>query len=46
VVAAMSIKPTSDDGGTLVLFAFVTVAAIAAGAWSLRTPSPEPSAAD
>ena len=46
VVAAMSIKPTSDDGGTLVLFALVTVAAIAAGAWSLRTPSPEPSAAD
>ena len=46
VVAAMSIKPTSDDGGTLLLFALLTVAAIAAGAWSLRTPRPEPSAAD
>jgi uncharacterized membrane protein len=46
VVAAMSIKPTSDDGGTLLLFALVTVAAIAAGAWSVRTPSPEPQAAD
>ena len=46
VVAAMSIKPTSDDGGTLLLFALVTVAAIAIGAWSLRTAGPEPSAAD
>ena len=46
VVAAMSIKPTSDDGGTLLLFALVTASAIAAGAWSLRTPGPEPAAAD
>ena len=46
VVAAMSIKPTSDDGGTVLLFALVTAAAVAAGAWSLRTPSPEPAAAD
>ena len=46
VVAAMSIKPTSDDGGTVLLFALVTAAAVAAGYWSLRTPSPEPSAAD
>jgi uncharacterized membrane protein len=47
VVGAMSIKPTSDDSGTLLLFAALTVAAIALGAWTLRSvvdelPQPEP----
>ena len=37
VVGAMTIKPTSDDGGTLLLFAALAVAAIALGAWSLRS---------
>jgi uncharacterized membrane protein len=37
VVGAMSIKPTSEDGGTLVLFGALAVAAIALGAWSLRS---------
>jgi hypothetical protein len=38
VVGAMSIKPTSDDGGTLLLFAALAVAAVAFGAWTLRSP--------
>ena len=37
VVAAMAIKPTGDDTGTLVLFAVVAVAAVAFGAWLLRS---------
>jgi hypothetical protein len=49
VVGAMSIKPTSDDGGTLILFAVLTVAAIALAVWSLRaSPAerPDPVPAD
>jgi uncharacterized membrane protein len=47
VVGAMTIKPTSDDGGTLLLFAALAVAAVALGAWTLRSsvdelPQPEP----
>jgi uncharacterized membrane protein len=42
VVAAMAIKPTSDDTGTLILFAAVTAAAVVLGAWSLRTGGKEP----
>jgi hypothetical protein len=43
----MTIKPTSDDGGTLLLFAALAVAAVALGAWTLRSsvdelPQPEP----
>jgi uncharacterized membrane protein len=37
VVGAMTIKPTSEDGGTLLLFAALTVAAVALGAWTLRS---------
>ncbi len=37
VVGAMAIKPTSEDGGTLILFGLLAVAAIAFGAWSLRS---------
>ncbi|HUQ22404.1 MAG TPA: DUF2269 family protein [Gaiellaceae bacterium] len=36
VVAAMTIKPTSDDGGTLLLFLAIVVAAVALGGWTLR----------
>jgi uncharacterized membrane protein len=36
VVAAMTIKPTSEDAGTLILFAVVAAAAAAFGAWNLR----------
>ena len=47
VVGAMSIKPTSDDSGTLLLFAALTAIAIALGARSLRSDErPEPSPAD
>jgi uncharacterized membrane protein len=46
VTAAMSIKPTSEDGGTLLLFAAIAAAAIALGAWSLRAKVPELRAAD
>ena len=41
VTAAMSIKPTSEDVGTLLLFAGIAAAAIALGAWSLRSKLPE-----
>jgi hypothetical protein len=37
VTASMAIKPTSEDGGTLLLFGALAVAAIFLGAWSLRT---------
>jgi hypothetical protein len=47
VVGAMSIKPTSDDTGTVLLFAALTAVAIALGVWSLRSDErPEPSPAD
>lgn len=47
VVGAMSIKPTSDDGGTLLLFAALAVAAVGVGAWSLRSDErPDPLPAD
>jgi uncharacterized membrane protein len=47
VGGAMSIKPTSDDSGTLLLFAALTAIAIGLGAWSLRSGEPpEPSPAD
>jgi uncharacterized membrane protein len=47
VVGAMSIKPTSDDTGTVLLFAALTAVAIALGMWSLRSDElPEPSPAD
>ena len=46
VTAAMSIKPTSEDGGTLLLFAAIAAAAIALGAWSLRSKVPELQPAD
>ena len=36
VVAAMTIKPTGDDAGTLVLFAAVLAAAVAYAGWLLR----------
>jgi uncharacterized membrane protein len=47
VVGAMTIKPTSDDAGTLLLFAALTLVAIALGARSLRSDKrPEPLPAD
>ena len=44
VVAAMAIKPTSEDTGTLILFAAITAAAVALGAWNLRTGGSPPRA--
>jgi uncharacterized membrane protein len=45
VIAAMAVKPTSDDAGTLVLFAAIVAAAVALGAWTLRAgPEPQPAA--
>jgi len=44
VVAAMAIKPTSEDTGTLILFAAVTAAAVALGVRSLRTGRGQPRA--
>jgi uncharacterized membrane protein len=47
VVASMTFKPTSDDGGTLLLFAAIVAAAVALGAWTLRVagrPEPRPAA--
>ena len=38
VVADMVLKPTSDDGWTLVALAAILVAAAAVGAWTLRKP--------
>jgi hypothetical protein len=47
VVGAMTIKPTSDDAGALLLFAALTLLAIALGARSLRSDDrPEPLPAD
>ena len=47
VVGAMTIKPTSDDAGTLLLFLALTLVAIALGARSLRSDKrPEPLPAD
>ncbi|MDQ3381993.1 MAG: DUF2269 domain-containing protein [Actinomycetota bacterium] len=38
VVAAMVLKPTSDDPWTLVVLAAILVAAAAVGAWTMRKP--------
>ena len=42
VIASMTIKPTSEDGGTVVLFGAIAAAAIALGAWRLRGLEPQP----
>jgi uncharacterized membrane protein len=38
VVADMVLKPTTDDGWTLVVLAAILVAATAVGAWTMRKP--------
>ncbi len=43
VIAAMAIKPTSEDAGTLIIFGLIAAAAVAFGAWNLRSaPGPRP----
>jgi uncharacterized membrane protein len=37
VVGTMALKPTGDDTGTLVLLAVLVAAAVAVGAWSVRS---------
>ncbi len=46
IVADMVLKPTSDDPWTLVVLAAILVAAAAVGAWTMRKPLREASAAE